>query len=354
MFGCILTKIIFLLCRVPPIITTAIPKPLADVSDSESDRPRSERTKMSIVPSTLKPIKAEKPIKGKGRGRPRKIRPEGSEAETPKKQRGRPPGTGKRGRPPKVRQSPPPSSSEDEVFEKPQAPPRRRTKSKKDSSSSDSDDSPSPSPARRRPNYRQESDKDSSTVNNNVLIKKKSSKSPKTSEELKRSKRDSDDEWGERNRSSVKSLFQDRTTDRSESEPLTRKKREKLKESTSPFRRKNQKSQDFKNKPVVSSSSGSSDEDRPPIKKRNIRRNSNVTSHAVSEVHKISDSESDTETVGKKTELKMDKQIIADKKKSDTLRKLFTPKRDAEGGGKGGGKGGKGGKGKLFFFYLVF
>lgn len=301
---------------------------------------------MSKVPSTLKPIIAEKPIKGKGRGRPRKIRPEGSEAvETPKKQRGRPPGTGKRGRPPKVRQSPP-SSSEDEVFEKPQAPPRRRTKSKKDSSSSDSDDSPSPSPARRRPNYRQESDKDSSSVNNNALMKKKSSKSPKACEELKRSKRDSDDEWGERNRSSVKSLFQDRATDRTESEPLTRKKREKIKESTSPFRRKNQKSQDLlKCKPVVSSSSGSSDEDRPPLKKRSIRPNSNVTSHAVSEVHKISDSESDTETVGKKAELKVDKQIIADKKKSDTLRKLFTPKRDVEGGGKGGGKGGKGGKG---------
>lgn len=291
-------------------------------------------------------------MKGKGRGRPRKIRPEGSEAETPKKQRGRPPGTGKRGRPPKVRQSPPPSSSDDEVFEKPQAPPRRRTKSKKDSSSSDSDDSPSP--ARRRPNYRQESDKDSSTVHNNVLLKKKSSKSPKASEELKRSKRDSDDEWGERNRSSVKSLFQDRATDRSESEPLTRKKREKIKESTSPFRRKNQKSQDFKSKPVASSSSGSSDEDRPPIKKRNIRRNSNVTSHAVSEVHKISDSESDTETVGKKAELKVDKQIIADKKKSDTLRKLFTPKRDVEGGGKGGGKGGKGGKGNNIFFIYYF
>lgn len=37
---------------------------------------------------------------------------------------------------------------------------------------------------------------------------------------------------------------------------------------------------------------------------------------------------------------------VQDKKKSDTLRKLFTPKRDTEGGKGGGGKGGKGGKGK--------
>ncbi|XP_066257189.1 AF4/FMR2 family member lilli isoform X2 [Euwallacea similis] len=324
--------------RVPVII--GVPKTMVDASDSESDRPQrrcNAPAAAPVVKTTNPPAMTDKPIKGKGRGRPRKIRPEGNESETPQKQkqRGRPPGTGnkpggKRGRPPKVRQSPPPSSSDEEVFEKPATPPGRRTKSKKDTSSSDSD-TPNPSPARRRPSYRQDSDRE---------LPRSGSASKKKPDDLKRLKQDSDEEWGERNRSSVKSLFHERNSDRSETEPFTRRKREKIKEITSPFRRKGHK--DYKTKAMVSSSDSSSDNERAAKKKtRPTRRNSNINR---SEVHKISDSDSEPDARPKK---KMDEhKSIADKKKSDTLRKLFTPKRDSEGGGKGGGKGGKGGKGK--------
>lgn len=166
------------------------------------------------IRSLMLPVVAKAPTipavteKPKGRGRPRKIRPEGSEGEAVKKQRGRPPGSGeakkpgKRGRPPKVRPSSPLSSSDDEMFEKPAAPARKRPLPKKESSSSDS----SPSPIRRRPSY---SERDAS-------LKKKSSKSPRLSEEARNAAkhRDSDEEWGEKNRPSVKSLFQDKNSDR--------------------------------------------------------------------------------------------------------------------------------------------
>lgn len=61
-------------------------------SDSESDHPREEMMP-PMVPA--KPAaEPDKPTKAKGRGRPRKVRPEGSEGDAPKKQRGRPPGSG--------------------------------------------------------------------------------------------------------------------------------------------------------------------------------------------------------------------------------------------------------------------
>ncbi|XP_050307924.1 AF4/FMR2 family member lilli isoform X2 [Anthonomus grandis grandis] len=339
--------------RVNTGINTATSKSLNDYSDSDLDRLGD-----SFAVKTAKevPSGGDKPVKGKGRGRPRKVRPEGSESETPKKQRGRPPSsgvlaggevkkTGRRGRPPKVRQSPLPSSSDDE---KSVVPTRRQIKGQKQTSSSDSD-CPSLSPIRRPPSFRQEFDKDV-MQHNASPIKKKSSKSPRLSMESKKSKHDLDEEWSQKNKSSVKALFQDKPSD-SEWDPSIRRKSEKLKENTSPTRRKGQS---IKSKPIVSTSE-SSDSDIRTKKTAGRKKRNSGTSNSLSEVQRIYDSDSETDlsfknTSGNDSLIKVDDhKSIADKKKSDTLRKLFTPKRDSEGGkggGKGGAKGGKGGKGK--------
>ncbi|XP_060531645.1 AF4/FMR2 family member lilli isoform X2 [Cylas formicarius] len=327
-------------------------KSLDSLSDSDSEL-RFVKTPVVSAKSSSSPVLpvAEPPAKPKSRGRPRKIKNFGSDVEvTTKRQRGRPRlhsddtrKTARRGRPPKIRQALP-SSSEDEEYEKKLAPPRRRTKSKKESSSSCDSDSRSPV---RSLVYRPESDRDS----NRFESPKKKQKSPRT-EEKKRNKNDSDDEWGEKNKAKVKSLFRDgKHSDRSESE--NRRRPEKR---SSPFRRKSAKAAGEYKSAATVPTSDSSDSDHDSS--RNTRqRNSSVASYSNydTQVHQISDSDSDINT-NTKTPVKLDVPVkvdenksIADKKKSDTLRKLFTPKRDSEGGkggGKGGAKGGKGGKGK--------
>lgn len=67
---------------------------------------------------------------------------------------------------------------------------------------------------------------------------------------------------------------------RSESEPSTRRKREKPKESTSPFRRKNQKIQEFKSKALVSTSDSSDSDSRPQKTRKARKRNSSVASYS--------------------------------------------------------------------------
>ncbi|XP_030766748.1 suppressor protein SRP40-like [Sitophilus oryzae] len=165
---------------------------------------------------------------------------------------------------------------------------------------------------------------------------KKKSKAARGSDEFKNAKHDSDDEWNERKRSRVKALFQDSRSDRSESESSVRRRRDKPKESTSPFRRKHAKSVAFVQ------TSDSSDSDEPPPRVGRPSRSSTSENH----VHHISDSDSDLDSVPKKLDKVDEHKSIADKNKNNVLSKLFTPKRDTEGGGKGGGKGGKGGKGK--------
>ncbi|CAH2010064.1 unnamed protein product, partial [Acanthoscelides obtectus] len=106
---------------------------------------------------------------------------------------------------------------------------------------------------------------------------------------------------------------------------------------------------------VPSSVDSSSDSERGKftVKHRHIKPKLSARLSDPSPVKAPSSSDSELET-GKRASAKIDSTVkvdaevkaVADKKKSDTLRKLFTPKRDSEGGGKGGKGGGKGGKGK--------
>ncbi|XP_030766715.1 AF4/FMR2 family member 4-like isoform X2 [Sitophilus oryzae] len=259
-------------------------------SDSDVRTPIQSTSGSKSTPSGESSLSAPKP---KGRGRPRKIKTEGGEGDSVRK-RGRPPRvsrdgevkkTGRRGRPPKIRSSPPPSSSDEEGFEKPSAP-LRKTKAKKNNTSSDSDSS-RPSYRRRKSSYQQDSDRDSVQFNHSPS--KKKSKAARGSDEFKNAKHDSDDEWNERKRSRVKALFQDSRSDRSESESSVRRRRDKPKESTSPFRRKHAKSVAFVQ------TSDSSDSDEPPPRVGRPSRSSTSENH----VHHISDSDSDLDSVPK-------------------------------------------------------
>ncbi|XP_076273793.1 AF4/FMR2 family member lilliputian isoform X1 [Rhynchophorus ferrugineus] len=332
------------LSKVAPSVVAAVAPPIsADLSESDSDHQPTPQQQPATGPK-ISPVGEPPPgvPKPKGRGRPRKIKAEGSEGETVKKQRGRPrmsregevKKTGKRGRPPKIRQSAPPSSSDDEAFEKTSTT-VRKTKTKEEYSTDS--DSPHPSPAIRRMGYKQDSDRDS--VPFHASPTKRKAKTPQLSDEYKKSKPESDEECGDRKKDR---LFQDSRSDRSESESSSRRKREKTKESTSPFRRKGAKTQEYKSVAFIPTSS---DSDEAGSRSAARARKSSASEHH--QVHRISDSESDADIGQVKLEADKNRRDgKADKNKSDTLRKLFTPKRDTEGGGKGGGKGGKGGKGK--------
>lgn len=90
----------------------------------------------------------------------------------------------------------------------------------------------------------------------------------------------------------------------------------------------------------------SSEDEAPPIAQSPIKPVARVAP-AMGKRPPLGSSESDAEKEESPPKLDSEGQSIQDKKKNDTLRKLFS-KRDNEGGlGKGGkGKGGKGGKGK--------
>lgn len=325
-----------------------------------------------VVPDkTVKPLRgrprknpinksSDKEIKKRGRPKLNKVsqsRSESSDTELKKVKRVKPQFT----RPPS-----PSSSEEDEQnkFEKPLPPPRRRTQSKRQSSSSS--DSESPGPRRRKTStssYKKiDSDKDS-----NSDISKNNKSKPLRTEERKRSKKDSDDEWGAENKAMIKNHFKD---DPIKKTLLDSSKKKRDLTSPSSSRRIGRPSGSKrhappKSAPIVLSTDSSSDDSKNRLSR--VKPKLSVNSSPEDSIKRIlSDSDSDIDnTPSKKTPVNIDStrkvdenKTIADKKKSDTLRKLFTPKRDSEGGkggAKGGGKGGKGGKGKfmyIFFFNL--
>nr|CAI5848810.1 unnamed protein product [Callosobruchus analis] len=358
--------------RVVPALR-ASPKPTSRRSETEE-----EEIKTSVAPTPAK----EKDGKGK-RGRPRKNKGEG--AETGKGRRGRPKGgnkrrersessdpelhrnKAKRGRPPKqpapvvvsapVTIVPPPHTTSDSdsahranVFDKPGPPAARRRASQRasislaaaDLSSSEEEEE---KVARRRRRRRssgtvQSSDRGESPKKPVHRHKSLKSDDSRAKCHTKDTDSDSDAEWGAENRPKHR---------RKGRPPGSTKKPAASVASVQP------KSVEY----VPSSVDSSSDSERAksPVKPRQIKpKLSARLSPDPSPMKPLSSSESDLDT-SKKTPVKIDSTVkvdaevktVADKKKSDTLRKLFTPKRDAEGGGKGGkggGKGGKGGKGK--------
>lgn len=345
-------------------------------SDIEPSKPFETATNtvltssFSEIPSSVVvPDKTVKPL----RGRPRK-NPVNKGTDKEVKKRGRPKlnkvsqslsGSSdaevkkvKRVRPQFTRLQSPSSSEEDEQnkFEKPLPPPRRRTQSKRQSSSSS--DSESPDPRRRKTSTSSYKKNDSDKDSNSDISKKNKSK-PLRTEERKRSKKDSDDEWGAENKAMIKNHFKD---DPIKKTLLDTSKKKKDLTSPSSTRRIGRPSGSKrhappKSAPIVLSTDSSSDDskNRPSREKPKLSVNSS-SEDSIKRI--LSDSDSDIDNRPSKitpvnidTTRKVDEnKTIADKKKSDTLRKLFTPKRDSEGGkggAKGGGKGGKGGKGKF-------
>nr|CAH7738119.1 unnamed protein product [Callosobruchus chinensis] len=355
--------------RVVPALR-ASPKPTSRRSETEE-----EEIKTSVAPTPPK----EKDGKGK-RGRPRKNKGEG--AESGKGKRGRPKGgnkrrersessdpelhrnKAKRGRPPKqpapivvpppVTTVPPPHTTSDsdsahrpEVFDKPGPPAARRRASQRasislaaaDLSSSEEEEEKVARRRRRRRSSGTVQSSDRGESPRKPVHRHKSLKSDDSRAKChtKDTDSDSDAEWGAENRPKHR---------RKGRPPGSTKKPAASVATVQP------KSVEY----VPSSVDSSSDSERAksPVKPRQIKpKLSARLSPDPSPVKPMSSSESDLET-SKMTPVKIDSTVkvdaevktVADKKKSDTLRKLFTPKRDAEGGGKGGKGGGKGGKGK--------
>lgn len=345
---------------------TKVQKPVNRVSprtkspgSSDSEAENRKQLKSSPIKSKV----LDKSVKPKSnRGRPRKVKPSnsGSDQEI-KKKRGRPPGSSKNRRPsasgsdaetPKRRGRPPlkakrprsPSSSDDDkpqscTFEKPMIPARRRTVSKRASSSgSDSD--------LRSSSLVKSCDKDS--VKKKLLLKHR----PPTEDKLKCPNSDNDE------RNQTRKKLQNYLFEKNDRIEATNQKRPSQsphkKETKVPVKRKG-RSNSHKSAAVVPTSSdsdSSATNDSSSLNSRPKKHSSRPSRSSSSEVDVKREHSSDSEPPSGKIEgpakVSGDHKSIQDKKKNDTLRKLFfTPKRDSEGGkgGKGGAKGGKGGKG---------
>ncbi|KAK4887756.1 hypothetical protein RN001_004027 [Aquatica leii] len=355
------------------------PKSVDFLSDSDGEPNKfGNKPRMSLSNMIKKPEAVNQKPKS-NRGRPRKIKPpslSGSDGEVRVKKRGRPPNSHKtnkslsgseneapvkrRGRPPRAKRPPSPSSSEDErkssAFDK-TIPPRRRTISKRDISHSDSDNNASQN------DISKGSDKELTKFGNRPNKVKMSR--PEDKDRGKVIKDDSDnDEWGKMNKNKIRNHLIDKSLERNSitGTPIKESKQKrasdspKKKETIVPFRRKGRSNSSLKSAAYLPTTTDSDSDDDRTVKK---------SSHAVPQRNRSSSSDSNSRCRSSESDrsrravsnnkvespVKVDTggKSIQDKKKSDTLRKLFTPKRDSEGGkggGKGGAKGGKGGKGK--------
>lgn len=316
--------------------------------------------------------KKEEKVKRKP-GRPRKVKvgQSGSETEVKVKKRGRPPTkrtslsgsendvkVKKRGRPSLKNKVASPSSSEDEI-----KPSFHQRLSKRDVSVSDDE-----SPVR---NYSSHSADAFKQTTPKRPPKHSKSVTPRSEDDRKKSvgrprkhHHSDDDEWGKQNikkKQKVKERSSDTSTNREPKESPVKKKET--------HRRKGKNNLNIKSAAQVPTTTDSeSDQDAPasfPAKplarvppnprREKIRRSSSSCSE---KSIRMKSSDSDRSSVSRpQIPIKPDSPVkveaetkpVQDKKKNDTLRKLFTPKRDSEGGkggGKGGAKGGKGGKGK--------
>ncbi|KAF5294891.1 hypothetical protein FQR65_LT10689 [Abscondita terminalis] len=361
--------------KIPKPVNRVSPRPksvdvLSD-SDVEPNNFRSgdfNKSHMSLTNIKKSETVNQKPKSN--RGRPRKNKPpslsdssnktnkfrSGYENEVPVR---------RRGRPPRPKRPPSPSSSEDErkpsVFDK-TLPPRRRTISKRDISGSDSDNDTSQNDVSKG------SDKELKFGNQ----PNKSKMLRIEDKERKVTKNDSDnDEWGKMNKNKIRNHLLDRSHERStimtgsldkEGKQKRASDSPKKKETVVPFRRKGRSNSSMKSAAYLPTTTDSDSDEERSVKKPSLtvpQRNRSRSTSSDSDVNsnsrsRSSDSDHSHRAVSNnkvESPVKVDTvgKSIQDKKKSDTLRKLFTPKRDSEGGkggGKGGAKGGKGGKGK--------
>lgn len=301
--------------------------------------------------------KDDKASNRKKPGRPKKVK-SGSENEVPTKRRGRPPTktsgsendskVRKRGRPLKSK-VPSPSSSEDEDNVEKHIPPRLL---KRDSSLSD--ESP----------VRSHSTNLESKTTPKKPIKHPKSVTPRSEDDRKKSVgrpkkhlQSDDDEWGKQN-IKKKQKLKERSSDTS----TTREKDSPKKDQ----KRKGKNNLNIKSVANLDTTTDSeSDQDIPStfqtkplarVPPNPRRQKSRRSSSSGSEKSRMKSSDSERSSISRPAikpespvKVEAENKPVQDKKKNDTLRKLFTPKRDSEGGkggGKGGAKGGKGGKGK--------
>lgn len=361
-----------------PERTTKVHKPvnrasprtkLAD-SNSDSDNEKaitlhSDGKSRPAVPKTVTPEKSSKPKSN--RGRPRKVDGEGKS-----RPRGRPPNSNKprpsfsgsdeevkvkrRGRPPRVKPQPPPSSSDEETKISKPLPRKKNPKQEASSSSSDSDSSNETS----RKNNKTEFDHDATKFN--LPSKSFNKYAPKD----KKTAVDSDHEdWSDKKMKYYNHLFdsQDRNNTNTNTKMDYTKKKEKM---NAALKRKGKPNPGLKSMELLPTTTDTEDDSdtnkttkkttQKSLQRKKYRSSSNSDSD--DNIDRSSGSERNAhcrlsmnnlnknENKGK---VEVECKAVQDKKKCDTLKKLFIQKRDSEGGkggGKGGAKGGKGGKGK--------
>lgn len=317
-------------------VNRASPKPKVVDSNSDSDVDKitlhcedSGKTWTSIAPANLPPDKPKLSRRGRPRKQPGEKRP------------GRPPNSKKSA---KGKVLPKPQTSDDESTAHLK---HRKKQSKKDvaTSSSDSDISDHGKRSYNNNNNNVESDQDS--------VKTSSKKYNNPTQYNKHVDSDHED-WSERKKKCYNHLFDNREN---VNKAEYNKKRQK---PARPTKRKGKPDLSKEMLPTTTDSDSDSDANHKrttPIKKPPPKTPYSSPSNSDSDDKPCGSSDSDNErnchsrlsmnmNKENKGKVESDCKAVQDKKKCDTLKKLFIQKRDSEGG-KGGGKGGaKGGKGK--------
>ncbi|KAF5270090.1 hypothetical protein FQA39_LY08502 [Lamprigera yunnana] len=374
--------------KIPKPVNRVSPRPksMDFVGDSDGESNNFVNSEFSKPRLSLSNVKKTETLNQKpksNRGRPRKNKPpslSGSDVELRVKKRGRPPNSQKtnkslsgseneapvkrRGRPPRQKRPPSPSSSEDELKSDKMVPSRRKTVSKRDISRSDSDNDVSQNDISRG------SDKDATKFGNSVQSNKMKVTRPDDKERKINKENSDNDEWGKMNKNKIRNRLLDQSLERNSITSAIKDGKQKRpsdspkkKETIVPFRRKGRSNSCMKSAAYLPTTTDSdSEDDEVSVKKPFLavpqrNRSQSTSSESDSNSNRRSRSSDSNRSLHVANSSKIESPVkvdtgtksIQDKKKSDTLRKLFTPKRDSEGGkggGKGGAKGGKGGKGK--------